>query len=368
MSQQSRARARLRRGIRPRRDDAWLAPEAPPAAAVVTWVEDGVATPLGADVGPGELTERAQADPAGYGVIVYPQPTPEAIDALARAWDLHPVLAEDLHHARQRPKLERYGDVAFLVARSAWYVDASESVEFAEFHILVRPDAVAILCQDWRWIDGTPAATFGLGHDREAPHPVLGGPELARLGPQGVVYRLLDAIVDGYEPVLDGLALDQEQIEREVFRGVPTVTERIYRLSREVIDLKHACGPLTGVMSALTAGRGKYATAEELQAYLADVTDHVTRVDAEVTELRASLAQMLDVNATLVAQRQNDDMKKISGWAAILFAPTLVAAIYGMNFDHMPELHWALGYPLALVLMIGFGATLYAVFRRRGWL
>lgn len=308
----------------------------------------------------GVRVDRDDAE-AGYRLIVHPQPTPEALAELAEEWDLHPLLAEDLQHARQRPKLERFGDVTFIVARGAWYVDARERVELAEVHLLVRDDAVAVICQDWRWIDGTAAPDLS-----DAPGGLLADPDLLRHGPAALAYRVLDLIVDGYAPVLDGLALDQEQIEKQVFSGDAAVTERIYRLSREVVDLKHACAPLSVEVSAL-ARRHAAAQDDALAAFVTDVADHLANVDTEVTEMRASLAQMLDVNATLVAQRQNDDMKKISGWAAILFAPTLVAAIYGMNFDRMPELHWSLGYPMALALMVAFGVALYTVFKRRGW-
>lgn len=168
---------------------------------------------------------------------------------------------------------------------------------------------------------------------------MLENTELMRLGPESMAYQLLDAIVDRYFPVLDGLQTDKDQIERQVFSGDATAAERIYRLSQEVIDLLQASTALAKVVSRLQGGAEKYAIAPELQTYLQDVSDHLSRVVTEATELRESLSQILNVNATLVAQRQNEDMKKISGWAAILFAPTLVGAIYGMNFDVMPELH-----------------------------
>jgi magnesium transporter len=302
---------------------------------------------------------------------LYPSPTPESIAELATAWDLHPLLVEDLLHARQRPKLDRYGDVLFLVVRSAWYIDESEDVDFAEFHLLVRPGAVAVLCQSRHWIDGTDGLTFNADEILDPGRPertLLADESLLKLGPEAVVYRLLDTIVDGYTPVLQGLAIDKEQIEREVFSGATTAAERIYRLSQEVIDLQHATRALEEVVHALIAGFGKYGIPEQLQAYLRDVSDHLTRVNSRVAEYRDALSQILDVNATLVAQRQNEQMKKISGWAAILFAPTLIAAIYGMNFDLMPELHWTWGYPLAVLAMIAFAVALYVIFKVRKWM
>lgn len=342
-----------------------------PGAKLMRYVIDGVPsrTPQGTTVT--EALRYGQSGPNRMSMLLYAEPSVASIEELAQAWDLHPVLVEDLLQGQQRIKLERYDDVLFLVARSAWYVDADESVEFAEFHILLRPHAIVLLCHDWRWIDGSDVTAFDLDHEPIPGHRARGlldNPELMRLGPEAVAYQLLDAIVDGYGPVLEGLAIDKDQIERQVFSGDATAAERIYRLSQEAIDLKQACTSLATVVSALTAGFEKYNISLELRTYLADLADHLTRVEAEVVELRNSLTQILTVNATLVGQRQNEDMKKISGWAAILFAPTLIAAIYGMNFDDMPELHWAFGYPLAIGMMVAFASALYWIFKKRRWM
>ena len=274
-------------------------------------------------------------------------------------------------HAGQRPKLERYGEVLFLVVRSARYIDESEEVEFSEFHIFVRGRAVAVLCQDHRWIDGTDG-TAVTGERATTPdrreRTLLADQKLLRLGPEAVVYRLLDAIVDAYDPVLRGLGIDREQIERQVFSGDPAAAARIYHLSREAVDLQHATASMSDLVEALRAGLGKYGVPDDLRVYLQDVADHLSRVTVRAADLREALTQILTVNATLVAQRQNEDMKKISGWAAILFAPTLIAAIYGMNFDVMPELHWAFGYPVAVALMVAFAAALYLIFKRAKWM
>ncbi|WP_029266437.1 MULTISPECIES: magnesium and cobalt transport protein CorA [unclassified Microbacterium] len=300
-------------------------------------------------------------------LLLYPTPTPEDVADLTSVWGLHPLLVEDLLHAGQRPKLERYGDTLFLVVRSAWYIDAKEDVDFAEFHVLVRPQAVAVFCQDGRWIDGLDADDASGAADR-GDGTLLDDEQLLHYGPEAIVYRLLDAVVDGYTPVLRGLAIDREQIERQVFSGDATVTERIYRLSQEVIDLQQATSGLAEVLAALRKGFRRYDIPEPLQSYLQDVADHLSRAETQISELRDSLSQILTVNATLVAQRQNEDMKKISGWAAILFAPTLIGAIYGMNFDNMPELHWAFGYPLAVGGMVAFALVLYIIFKRQKWM
>ncbi|MGO2016828.1 MAG: magnesium and cobalt transport protein CorA [Brevibacterium aurantiacum] len=303
--------------------------------------------------------------------IVIPNSTPELLAEVASAWELHPVLVEDLFHANQRPKVERYDDVLFVVLKSAIYIDSAEEVEFKEFHLLMKGDVLVIVCQDDRFIDGTPIPDRREDMDAYFTNEKRlwsSDRELLALGPEPLVYRLLDAAVDTYFPVLDGLQDDKDGIERQVFSGDTAAAERIYLLSQEVIDVLHTTTHLNRLTQRLGNGATKYAIPDELQAYLDDVTDHLTRVLAESAELREALSQILNVNSTLVAQRQNEDMKKISGWAAILFAPTLIGAIYGMNFDDMPELHWAVGYPMALGLMLGLGIVLYTVFKKKKWM
>jgi len=372
MPQRDAGQPGTRRISRFRRADP-TGPSAPPRLPphLTQFVTDGIAArqPEGTSVTEALLFSRAA--PHRMAMFFYPAPDPAEITELADAWELHPLLREDLLNAHQRPKLERYGDVLFLVARSARYIDEAEEVDFAEFHILMKPDAVAVLCQDKRWIDGTDGTDFdevrATAPDRRE-RTLLGDQSLLKLGPEAVVYRLLDAIVDGYAPVLQGLSIDKEQIERQVFSGDAAVAERIYRLSQEVIDMQQAVSSLREVVDALQSGFDKYGIPDELQTYLDDVSDHLTRAGSRSSDLRDSLSQILNVNATLVAQRQNEDMKKISGWAAILFAPTLVGAIYGMNFDLMPELHWAFGYPMAIGMMIAVAVLLYVIFKRGRWM
>ena len=207
-------------------------------------------------------------------------------------------------------------------------------------------------------------------------------PRLLERGPEAVLYAILDEVVDEYEPVVVGLENDIDEIEDQVFEGDPEVSRRIYALFSEVVEFQRATRPLMAILGALRDGWDKYQIDEELRRYLRDVEDHTIRIVDRVDGFRVLLQNILTVNATLVGQRQNDEtqrltqaslsqneeLKRISSWAAILFAPTLVGTIYGMNFDHMPELHWTFGYPLALFLMALVCAVLYFVFRRRGWL
>ena len=203
-----------------------------------------------------------------------------------------------------------------------------------------------------------------------------------RRGPEAVLYAVVDKVVDGYYPVVSGLSNDIDEIEAEVFSGDPKVSRRIYELSREVSDFQRATRPLTDVIRFLQAGFEKYCVDLELQRYLRDVEDHLTQIIERVDEFRVALRDMLTVNATLVAQQQNEEMrslalaandqneevKKISAWAAVGFAPTLIGTVYGMNFQHIPEVSWVFGYPFALILMALTSISLYLVFRKRNWL
>ena len=209
-----------------------------------------------------------------------------------------------------------------------------------------------------------------------------GSPELLRLGPEAVLYAVLDQVVDEYAPVVAGLENDIDEIQDQLFDGDPAVSRRIYELSREVIEFQRATHPLPEMLAALERGFDKYGVDVELRRNLRDVADHVARVVERGDAFRELLQNALTVNAALVGQRQNEEMrslteaslaqneevKRISAWAAILFAPTLIGTIYGMNFDVMPELHWSLGYPMAVFLMIAMGVMLYVIFKRRHWL
>ena len=298
------------------------------------------------------------------------RPTREDLDSLAQEFALDDLAVEDAILAHQRPKLERYDDTLFVVLRAAHYRDDVEEVEFGEVHLFVGPDFVITV----RHSESPDLAAVRRRLEQD--------PDLLRLGTEAVLYAVMDGVVDGYAPVVAGLANDIDEIETEVFSGDPLVSRRIYQLTREVIEFHRAAQPMRAMFEALSLGFDKYGTDELLRRHLRDVEDHVIEVVEQLEGFRHLLSDMLTVNATLVAQEQNDEMrrlsiaghaqneelKRISAWAAILFAPTVVGGIYGMNFDHMPELHWAYGYPLALCLMVGVSLCLYFAFKRRGWL
>jgi magnesium transporter len=298
------------------------------------------------------------------------RPTAEQIQSVAVELGLHPLAVEDAISAHQRPKLERYGSVLFIVLRPARYLDDVEQVEFGELHVFLGPDFVITVRH---------AESPALGAVRSR---LEGNPELLRLGSEAVLYAILDQVVDEYAPVVAGLENDIDEIEDQLFDGDPAVSRRIYQLSREVITFQRTVRPLLGMVAALKDGFDKYDVEVELQRNLRDVEDHLIRIGDRADSFRVLLQNALTVQATLIGQRQNEEMrsltetslqqseevKRISSWAAILFAPTLVGTIYGMNFDHMPELGWRYGYPLALLAMLLLGVILYTVFKRKRWL
>ncbi|MBQ9916351.1 MAG: magnesium/cobalt transporter CorA [Microbacterium sp.] len=292
------------------------------------------------------------------------RPSSDELERVAAEFSLHPLAVEDALAGHQRSKLERYGDNLFAVLRPARYDDATETVHFGELHVFVGSDYVVTVRQ---------AEVPDLARVRRR---LEGQPELLARGPEAVLYAILDEVVDQYDPVAAGLQNDVDEIEDQLFSGGDAeLTQRIYELAREVIHFQRATEPLRDMLEALLRGADKYGVEIELQRSLRDVLDHVLRQCDKLASLRAILDNALTVNATLVTQRQtetsleqNEQVKKISGWAAILFGPSLVGAIYGMNFKNMPELDWALGYPMALALMAATSFGLWLTFKRKHWL
>ena len=242
-------------------------------------------------------------------------------------------------------------------------MDDTETVEFGELHIFTGRNFVVTVRH---------AEMTGVGQVRRR---LESRPDLLRHGPEAVLYALLDQVVDDYAPVIAGLENDIDEIEDQLFSGDSTVSRRIYELAREVIQFQRAIHPLPAMMDQLKQGFEKYEVDTDLQHSLRDVEDHVQRVISRANSFRDLLQNALTLDGTLTANRQNEasaqqneQVKKISSWAAIFFAPSFVAGIYGMNFDHMPELHWAYGYPMAIALMAGTAALMYVIFKRKGWL
>ncbi|MFI6427220.1 magnesium and cobalt transport protein CorA [Promicromonospora sp. NPDC050880] len=291
-------------------------------------------------------------------------PTAEEIQQVAAEFALHHLAVEDAIAVHQRPKIERFDDALFVVLHPALDPDGSGDgrigrVEFGTVHAWVGPDFVVTIRR---------SAVPDLATMRER---LESRPNLLRHGPRAILATLLEQVVDTYRPVVTRLRTDIDQVEDRLFSRDPEVSRGIYEATREVIGLQRATLPLVDVLRALRddappAERGPGYV--ELERHLRSVLDHAVKYAETADTYRSLLANVLGAHSTLVTQEQNEQMKQISAWAAILFAPSLVGTVYGMNFRHMPELHWTFGYPLALLVMVVLGAVLYRVFKRVGWL
>jgi magnesium transporter len=299
---------------------------------------------------------KADACQDGFVWIGLHDPSPAVVEAVGEHFELHPLAVEDAVDAHQRPKLEVYGDSLFVVLKTARYIDSDELIDIGEVMVFLGPRFVVTV----RHGDASPLHEVRL--DLEA-HP-----DLLSIGPSSVLYAVADRIVDDYSAVIEGIAVDVEEVEADVFSGVGrNHAERIYKLKREVLEFNRATGPLVDSVDRLA--RGKYdQIPDTIRAYFRDVNDHLLRVHDQLEGYRDLLTSVLEANLAQVTVRQNEDVRKISVVVALLAVPTLIAGIYGMNFDHMPELRWHLGYPAAIGLMVVLCLSLVAYFRRVGWL
>jgi magnesium transporter len=293
------------------------------------------------------------------------RPTRVELESVAAEFGLHHLAVEDALKGHQRSKLERYGDTLFVALRTARYIDETETVEFGELHVFVGPQFVVT-------VRHAESPDLALVRQR-----LENDPELLAKGPEAILYAVLDEVVDEYEPVIAGLENDIDEIEDQLFGETEheALTRRIYDLSGEVIGFQRAVQPLVTIIGALQRGGDTYGVDVDLTHHLGDVLDHVSRAGERADAFRALLDKALQAQSTLITRRmtevsvaQNEQIKRITSWAAILFAPTLVGTVYGMNFRYMPELDWVWGYPFALVLMLLLGIGLYVAFKRRDWL
>jgi magnesium transporter len=314
-----------------------------------------------------EERDKPGRDLAWIGLLA---PAEAELAELAAEFGLHQLAVDDAVMAHQRPKLERYDATLFAVLRTVWHEAGRDELDFGELHIFMGPDFVI---------------TVRHGAAPQLPkvrRRMETEPDLLAQGPEAVLYAIIDQVVDEYRPIVTRLESIVDEIQIEVFRGDTAAPKRIFKVFRDVIEFQRATAPLKDMLELLARGFNKYGVDPELQRYLADVKDHAVQVAEHAEGFRQLLEHILTVNATLVGQRQNEEMKnlthaslrqneqvkKLSAWAAILFAPTLVGTIYGMNFTHIPELEWRWGYPLALALMVCTSVVLYMIFKLRKWL
>jgi magnesium transporter len=307
------------------------------------------------NTGPLPLEKVAERRGEGFLWLGLHDPDPDELRIVAERFDLPALAVEDAMHAHQRPKIEDYGDGYFLVLHTAHYLDDREEVEFGEVHVFKGADFVVVV-------------RHGAASDlKPARERLEANPELLRDGPGAAVWAITDKIVDDYEPVMAGLENDVEEAEVSIFGEGTDQTKRVYFLRRELAEFYRAVHPLLAPLDLLIANE-RAAMSKRLREHLRDVTDHVKRIEDAITTQRELLTSILQANLAVISVQQNNVVKRISGWAAIITVPTLIASIYGMNFEHMPELRWRYGYPLCLLVMAVAGLVLHRVLRRAGWL
>ncbi|MDI5963883.1 magnesium and cobalt transport protein CorA [Streptomyces sp. SL13] len=311
-----------------------------------------------------EVRERGE----GFVWIGLHEPGEAEFAGLAQEFGLHPLAVEDAVHAHQRPKLERYDDMLFTVFKTIRYVEHaeltanSEVVETGEVMVFTAPDFVITVRHG------------GHGSLRSLRHRLECDPELLAKGPSAVLHSIADRVVDDYLTVSDAVQNDIEDVESDVFSAEPAgkgqgmdTAGRIYQLKREVLEFKRAVSPLLRPMQLLSE-RPMRVVDPDIQKYFRDVADHLVRVHEQVVGYDDLLNSILQANLAQATVAQNEDMRKITAWAAILAVPTMITGVYGMNFDHMPELHTKYGYYVVLVAMVAVCFAIHRGFRRNGWL
>lgn len=302
---------------------------------------------------------EAASEPDSFVWLGLHEPALAEFEAAREEFGLHELAVEDAVKAHQRPKLEVYDDDLFVVLKTARYDDLAESVRFSELLIFVGATYVVTV----RHGEASPLT--------DVRAKLEGDPARLASGPMAVLHAVIDHVVDDYTPVIEGLDNDMVEIEAQVFEvhGARRVdpSRRIYQLKRQVLELLRTTEPFMEPLHRLATGQVPRGHAE-LHTYFRDVEDHLTRVVSAIRHERDLLTDALDANLAQVTTLQNNDMRTISAWVAIGGIPTVIGAIYGMNFDTMPELHWRYGYLFVVVLMAVLCVGLYRRFKRIGWL
>ncbi|WMI59791.1 magnesium and cobalt transport protein CorA [Streptomyces rochei] len=352
--------ARLARR-RPRVDLSHPA-RSPLGSSVVNCVtyRDGVRTPEVGD--PVQIVERMRRGRGGFVWLGLHEPTDQEFAGVAELFDLHPLAVEDAIEAHQRPKVERYGETLFAVFKTVCYMEheqltaTSEVVSTGEIMVFVGQDFVITVRH---------GRHGSLGPLREGleTDPV----QLAK-GPSAVLHAIADHVVDDFLGVIEAFQADIDHVETEVFaeHGARVDPGRIYQLKRELLELRRAVVPLGYRWRSWPLG--PRVVEPEIQAYFRDVADHLLRATEQIAAFDELLNSILQAHLARVTVAQNEDMRKITAWAAIIAVPTMVCGVYGMNFDHMPELRWRYGYALVIGVIAVACVALHRGFRRNGWL
>ncbi len=307
-----------------------------------------------ADLRPEEIG-RYVGQPECFVWVALKDPEPAELERMQREFGLHPLAVEDAQHGHQRPKLEEYGESLFCVLHTVELAEGT--LALGEVDVFVGRNYV--LSVRARARQGF--ADVRARCERE--------PELLRQGSAFVLYALMDAVVDRYFPVVDAIEAELERVEHQIFAGAPAreTIEALYDLTQKLTTLQHATRPLVDATGKLFGARVP-SVCSRTQEYYRDVYDHLQRINASIDGLRDMVSTAMSVNLSLISLQENETTKRLAAYAALVAVPTLIAGLYGMNFEQMPELHWAWGYPLTLGVMAAIDAYLFVRFRRARWL
>ncbi|TVL93999.1 magnesium and cobalt transport protein CorA [Streptomyces sp. SAJ15] len=361
-------RPALRRGHTPHEYDRYDTTRDPSASsAIVDCAVYREGKRVSDHITPSEAMARVRAE-GGFAWIGMHEPTEHEFAGIAKEFGLHPLAVEDAVHAHQRPKLERYDDTLFTVFKTIHYVEhaeltaTSEVVETGEVMCFTGRDFIVTVRHG------------GQGSLRALRHRLQDDPELLAKGPSAVLHAIADQVVDGYIAVADAVQDDIDEVEIDVFSSGPSGgaarggdAGRIYQLKREVLEFKRAVSPLLRPMQLLSE-RPMRLVDPDIQKYFRDVADHLARVTEQVVSFDELLNSILQANLAQATVAQNEDMRKITAWAAIIAVPTMICGVYGMNFDHMPETHWRYGYPTVMTAIVAICCVMHRSFKRNGWL
>ncbi|MFW6693777.1 magnesium and cobalt transport protein CorA [Streptomyces sp. MAR4 CNX-425] len=315
---------------------------------------------------PAQAMRRVRAE-GGFVWIGLHEPTEREFAGIAEEFGLHPLAVEDAIDAHQRPKLEPYEDSLFTVFKTIHYVGHAELTATSE--VVETGEVMCFTGQDFI----ITVRHGGQGSLRALRARLEQDQELLATGPSAVLHAIADQIVDGYLAVANAVQEDIDEVEIDVFSpsdgrsGRGSDAGRVYQLKREVLEFKRAVAPLMRPMQQLSERPTRFVE-PEIQKYFRDVADHVARVHEQVAGFDELLNSILQANLAQATVAQNEDMRKITSWAAIFAVPTMIAGIYGMNFDHMPETTWEYGYPTVVAVILAICLAMHRGFRRNGWL
>ncbi|MCL6739098.1 magnesium and cobalt transport protein CorA [Streptomyces neyagawaensis] len=346
--------------------DATRPAEATTAVVDCAVYRDGARVTFERTLAPHEAIRQVRRD-GGFVWIGLHEPSEAEFAGIAAEFGLHPLAVEDAVHAHQRPKLERYDDTLFTVFKTIHYIEHDELTATSEV-----VESGEVMCFTGRDFFIT-VRHGGQGSLRALRHRLQDDPELLAKGPSAVLHAIADHVVDGYVAVADAVQDDIDEVETEVFspgrKGTPRGTDagRIYQLKREVMEFKRAVLPLVRPMQLLSE-RPMRLVDPDIQKYFRDVADHLARVQEQVVGFDELLNSILQANLAQASVAQNEDMRKITSWAAIIAVPTMVCGVYGMNFDYMPETHWKFGYPVVLGVTVALCLGIHRTLKRNGWL